>query len=86
METFITENVQPGVHIAVDSWRSYSPILKEQYLHVPTNQSKAGEDYDILCGVHLVASLIKLLVRRTFQGRFEPKYMQNQLDEGDRQL
>jgi transposase-like protein len=81
LETFITENIQPGSNIATDSWSSYSSILKEQYQHVPTNQSKAGKDHDSLYGVHLVVTLIKRLVRRTFQGRFEPKYLQNYLDE-----
>jgi hypothetical protein len=66
LETFITENVQPGSHIATDSWSSYSSILKEQYHHVLTNQSKAGKDYDSLYGVHLVASLVKRLMRGTF--------------------
>ncbi len=81
LESFITENVQPGSNIATDSWSSYSSILKEQYHHVPTNQSKASKDHDSLYGVHLVASLVKRLIRGTFQGRFEPKYLQNYLDE-----
>ena len=81
LETFITENIQPGSNIATDSWSSYSSIIKEHYHHVPTNQSKAGKDYDSSYGVHLVASLVKRLVRGTFQGRFEPKYLQNYLDE-----
>ena len=81
LETFINENVQPDSIIATDSWSSYSSILKEQYHHVPTNQSKAGKDHDSLYGVHLVASLVKRLVRGTHQGRFEPKYLQNYLDE-----
>ena len=81
LETFITENIQPSSNIATDSWSSYSSILKEQYQHVPTNQSKAGKDHDSLYGAHLVVTLIKRLVRGTFQGRFEPKYLQNYLDE-----
>jgi hypothetical protein len=81
LETFITENIQPGSNIATDSWSSYSSIVKKQYHHVPTNQSKVGKDTDSLYGVHLVASLVKRLIRGTFQGRFEPKYLQNYLDE-----
>ena len=80
LETFISENIQPGSNIATDSWSSYSSIIKEQYHHMPTNQSKAGKDHDSLYGVHLAASLVKRLVRGTFQGRFEPKYLQNHLD------
>jgi len=81
LETFISENIQPGSNIATDSWSSYSSIIKEQYHHMPTNQSKAAKDYSSSYGVHLVASLVKRLVRGTFQGRFEPKYLQNYLDE-----
>jgi transposase-like protein len=81
LETFITENIQPGSIIATDSWSSYSSIIKEQYQHVPTNQSKAGKNTDSLYGVHLITTLVKRLVRGTFQGRFEPKYLQNYLDE-----
>ena len=81
LETFINENIQPDSIIATDSWSSYSSILKEQYHHVPTNQSKVGKDHESLYGVHLVASLVKRLVRGTHQGRFEPKYLQNYLDE-----
>jgi hypothetical protein len=81
LETFVTENIQPGSNIATDSWRSYSSILKEQYHHVPTNRSKAAKEDDSLYGVHLIASLVKRLIRGTHQGRFEPKYLQNYLDE-----
>ncbi|MEE4600878.1 MAG: transposase [Desulfobacteraceae bacterium] len=60
---------------------SYPSILKEQYHHVATNRSKADKDDDSLYGVHLIASLVKRLIRGTHQGRFEPKYLQNYLDE-----
>jgi hypothetical protein len=32
-------------------------------------------------GAHLVTTLVKRLIRSTYQGRFEPKYLQNYLDE-----
>ena len=62
LETFINENIQPGSNIATDSWSSYSSIIKEQYHHVPTNQSKVGKDHDSLYGVHLITTLVKRLV------------------------
>jgi len=34
-----------------------------------------------LYGVHLIASLVKRIIRGTSQGRFHPKYLQNILDE-----
>ena len=81
LETFITENIQPGSNVATDAWSSYPSIVKEQYHHMPTNQSEAGKDHDSLYGVHLIASLVKRLIQGTHQGRFEPKYLQNYLDE-----
>ena len=37
--------------------------------------------YINLYGVHLVTTLIKRLIRGTYHGRLEPKYLQNYLDE-----
>jgi transposase-like protein len=81
LETFITENIQPGSKVATDSWSSYSSATKDQYQHVSINQSKEGKDNDSLYGVHLIISLVKRLINGTHQGRFEPKYLQNYLDE-----
>ena len=81
LETFITENIQPGSKVVTDSWSSYSSATQGQYHHVPINQSKEGKDNDSLYGVHLVISLVKRLINGTHQGRFEPKYLQNYLDE-----
>jgi hypothetical protein len=62
LEIFISENIQQGSNIVTDSWSSCSSIIKEQYHHVPTNQSKDGKDHDCLHGFHQVASLVKRLV------------------------
>jgi hypothetical protein len=80
LETFIIHNIEPGATIVTDSWRSYQFIDKEQYRHQISNQSKTG-NRENLYGVHLVTSLIKRLIRGTYHGRFEPKYLQNDLDE-----
>lgn len=80
LETFIDENIEPGSTVVTDAWSSYPPIIKNQ-CHVAVNQSKSSDYQDRLYGVHMVASLVKRLIGSTFQGRFEPKYLQNILDE-----
>jgi ISXO2-like transposase domain len=80
LETFIDDNIEPGATIATDKWQGYNIIDKEQHRHEKTNQSKS-DDYENLYGVHLVTTLIKRLIRGTYHGRLEPKYLQNYLDE-----
>ena len=80
LETFILDNIKPGATIATDEWQSYNVIDKKQYRREITNQSKS-QNYDKLYGVHLVITLVKRLIRGTYQCRFEPKYLQNYLDE-----
>ena len=77
---FIIENIAPGATIATDNWLSYNVIDEQRYNREITNQSKR-KDYDKLYGAHLVTTLAKRLIRSTFQGRFEPKYLQSYLDE-----
>jgi hypothetical protein len=69
LETFILDNIEPGSIIATDSWRSYNFIDNDQYGHEKTNQS-SSKNNENLYGVHLVASLIKRLIRGTYHGRF----------------
>lgn len=78
LETFILSNVEPGSIIATDSWNGYNFI--EDAIHERSLQS-SSKDNESLYGVHLITSLIKRLIRGTFQGRLEPKYLQNYLDE-----
>ncbi len=80
LETFMDENVEPGSTVVTDAWPSYPPIIEDQ-IHDPVNQSQLNNEDDGLYGVHLIASMDKRLIRGTFQGRFEPKYLQNYLDE-----
>ena len=80
LETFIDDNIEAGSTIATDEWQSYNIIDKERHQHEKTNQSKT-DDYENLYGVHLVTTLIKRLIRGTYHGRLEPKYLQNYLDE-----
>ena len=78
---FVDENIQPGSCITSDGWKGYLPLDPERYIHTQTLQNKAADKESVLPRVHLVASLVKRLIIGTHQGRFEPKYLQNYLDE-----
>jgi hypothetical protein len=80
LETFILDNVEAGSTLATDSWRSYNFIEDAYCVHEKSHQGSL-KDNQSLYGVHLVASLVKRLMGATFQGRFEPKYLQNYLNE-----
>lgn len=80
LETFILNNIENDSTISTDKWTGYNGLENKGYQHEITNQSKSG-NYDKLFGAHLVTTLVKRMVRSTFQGRFDPKYLQNYLDE-----
>ena len=81
LETFINHNVKIGSIVATDKWSSYQPILNTRYNHEVINPSDQKGAESGLYGAHLIVSLVKRLIRSTFQGRLEPKYLQNYLDE-----
>ncbi len=53
---------------------------RRPWLRSLENKSMSNRKYEALYGVHLITSLVKRLIRGTFQGRFEPKSLQNDLD------
>ena len=78
---FITGNVEHGSSIQTDGWKGYNHLEKSGYAHSRMLQSKAEDKDSVLPGVHLIISLLKRLIRGTFQCRFEQKYLQRYLDE-----
>ena len=80
LETFILDSIEPGSIIATDAWHSYNIIESNPYSHDKTNQSNL-RDNEQLYGAHLITTLVKRLIRGTFHGRMEAKYLQNYLDE-----
>jgi hypothetical protein len=62
-------------------WKGYNPIADESFSHQKVYWSKSADKASVLPAVHLLASLVKRLTLETFQGRFEPKYLQSYLDE-----
>jgi transposase-like protein len=79
--SFIDQNIEDGSQVITDGWKGYDPLDPERYDHQQIFLSKSEDKYSALSGVHLVASLVKRLIVCTFQGRLEPKYLQNYLDE-----
>jgi hypothetical protein len=80
LEKFIRKNVEQGSIFVTDSLASYPPILKD-HNHAAVNQRKETNSRESFYGVRLITSLLKRLIRGTYQGRFEPKKLQNYLDE-----
>ena len=78
---FIQDNVEAGSTILTDGWKSYHPLDGKIYQHEPVVRSKAPDKDSVLPGVHLVASLVKRVIIGTHQGRFDPVYLQQYLDE-----
>jgi hypothetical protein len=77
----VVYNPQIRSTIATDKWSSYQPIVNIRYNHEVSDAADQKRSESGLYGAHLVVSLAKRLIRSTFQGRFEPKYLQNYLDE-----
>ena len=79
---FIDENIKAGSAVFTDGWKGYESLDENTYhiLH-KVFQNKAIDKDSVLPGVHLVASLVKRVILGTYQGRFDPKYLQNYLDE-----
>jgi len=78
---FIKSNIAAGSQITTDGWGAYSGLQDEGYTHKAIVQSKTDDKESVLPGVHLVTSLVKRVILGTFQGRFNPQYLQRYLDE-----
>lgn len=81
LTSFLKANITSGSQITTDGWSGYSPLQGEGFVHKTIIQSKAEDKESVLPGVHLVTSLFKRVILGTFQGRFDPQYLQRYLDE-----
>jgi len=81
LKAFIDQNIATGSYVVTDGWKGYNPMDPDRYDHHQVFLSKSNDRYSQLSGVHLIASLVKRLIIGTFQGRFDPKYLQHYLDE-----
>lgn len=74
---FIKSNIAAESQITTDGWGAYSGLQDEGYTHKAIVQSKTDDKESVLPGVHLVTSLVKRVILGTFQGRFNPQYLQH---------
>ena len=81
LTSFVKANIDLGSQIITDGWSGYSGLRNEGFLHETVIQSKIKDKKSVLPGVHLVTSLFKRVILGTFQGRFDPQYLQRYLDE-----
>lgn len=85
LQSFITNNVEPGAHLITDGWSGYRGIDKLGYTHEPHSQRAAkarGEDPGkLLAGVHRIASLAKRWLLGTHQASIAEAHLQSYLDE-----
>ncbi len=78
---FINDNIAAGSTVFTDGWKGYYGLDEEIYTHNQVFQKTASDKDSVLPGVHLIVSLVKRMIRGTHQGRFDPHYLQNYLDE-----
>lgn len=78
---FVKSNVAAGSLVSTDGWKGYNGLEKEGFVHHKVLSAQSDDKESVLPGVHLVVSLVKRVILGTFQGRFDPAYLQRYLDE-----
>ena len=78
---FINDNIAADSTVFTDGWKGYYGLDEKIYTHNQVFQKKASDKDSVLPGVHLIVSLVKRMIIGTHQGRFDPHYLQNYLDE-----
>ncbi len=81
LDFFVLKNISVGSIIKTDGWNGYNHLEYLGYGHKITLQSKTDDKDSVVPGVHLIASLVKRWILGTFQGRFDPRFLQRYLDE-----
>jgi len=79
--SFAKENIDLGSQITTDGWSGYRVLQSKGFVHKTIISSNTENKESVLPGVHLVISLFKRVILGTFQGRFDPQYLQRYLDE-----
>jgi len=78
---FVSNNVVAGSsQVSTDGWKGYNG-LENDFVHHRVLSVQAEDKESMLPGAHLVISLVKRVILGTFQGRFNPEYLQRYLDE-----
>ena len=77
---FVRDNVVAGSQVSTDGWKGYNG-LESDFVHHRVLSAQSEDKESVLPGAHLVISLVKRIILGTFQGRFDPEYLQRYLDE-----
>ena len=82
LRAFLISTVEPGSTVVTDGWSAYPKACRDWFAHEPHPVSGSGQDaHELLPAVHRVASLCKLWLLGTHQGRVDPEHIQSYLDE-----
>ena len=77
---FVRDNIIAGSQVSTDGWKGYNG-LENDFVHHRVLSAQSEDKESVLPGAHLVISLVKRVILGTFQGRFDPEYLQRYLDE-----
>jgi len=67
LETFINHNIETDSTVVTDKLNSYRHALNQGYHHIPVEPAHQKDPESGLYGVHLIASLVKQLIRGTLK-------------------
>jgi transposase-like protein len=79
---FVRDSIEPGSVLRTDGLNSYLALDSEEYTHDRVIQRHSKEKpYELLPGVHRVASLLKRWILGTHQGAVSHEHLNDYLDE-----
>ena len=79
---FVRDSIEPGSVLRTDGLNSYLALDSEEYAHDRVIQRQSKEKpYELLPGVHRVASLLKRWILGTHQGAVSHEHLDYYLDE-----
>ena len=79
---FVRDSIEPGSVLRTDGLNSYLALDSEEYTHDRVIQRHSKEKpYELLPGVHRVASLLKRWILGTHQGAVSHEHLDYYLDE-----
>lgn len=83
---FIVSNIEKKTKLITDGSKAYYRIKDHGYSHIAkpgpyAGQKRKNKDDDMLPGAHRIASLLKRWILGTYQGRIDPKYLDDYLNE-----
>ena len=79
---FVQASIEPGSTVRTDGWQGYRDLKNRGYSHDRILQQGSSEEpFELLPGVHRIASLLKRWLLGTHQGGVSPAHLPYYLDE-----